>query len=676
MKFNIQKKTLHNATKLLIFIGLVVSVAYLLPNSDRFKYYFENGKPWSYDLLTAPFDFPIYKSDSQIQTERKEILKGFVPYFQFDTTVVSTQLNRLMVELQSDETLSDVDVNQIKSRWQAVYNSGIMEAEMYQQLITDQVQEIYFILPNNEKGTLSLKEVYTPKTAYQALQKLPMYDLSAFNLHLYLKENLRYDSVITDMSKHELLQDLSITAGIVQAGERIIDRGEIVTDHLYVLLTSLERTYQEKEIVTGKSVLVIVGEGIIITGLLLLFFLYLYLFRPRIFEDNNHLLFIGILILMMMGVVSVVVQFTTAHYFMLPYALLPIIVRVFYDSRTALFAHIITTLILSLMVDNAFQFILIQVVIGMTAVSSLKDMTQRSQLAQTALLIFVAYALTYVSLELIAEGDVAKIFWRPLLYFAISSAILLFAYLLIYIFEKIFGLVSAITLIELTNVNSDLMIQFAEKAPGTFQHTLQVSNLATEAAKKIGANSLLVRTGALYHDIGKMKNPQYFIENQMGSSNPLSSIDFGKAAQIIIGHVNDGIAIAKKARLPEQIIHFIATHHGVGKTKYFYNSFINENPDVQPDESLYTYPGPLPDTKETAILMMADAVEARARSLQVYNETTISECVENMINTQIADGMFREAPISFRDVETVKEIFKDKIRNMYHNRIKYPEVQP
>jgi hypothetical protein len=245
---------------------------------------------------------------------------------------------------------------------------------------------------------------------------------------------------------------------------------------------------------------------------------------------------------------------------------------------------------------------------------------------------------------------------------------------LIYIFEKIFGLVSAITLLELTNVNSDLMMQFAEKAPGTFQHTLQVSNLATEAAKKIGANSLLVRTGALYHDIGKMKNPHYFIENQLGGPNPLNDLDFEEAAQVIIGHVNDGIEIAKKAHLPEQIIHFIGTHHGYSKTKYFYNSFINAHPDLKPDDAQYTYPGPLPDTKETAILMMADAVEARARSLKVYTDEAINDSVEQMINSQIADGMFRQAPISFRDVETVKEVFREKIRNMYHNRIVYPEV--
>ena len=433
--------------------------------------------------------------------------------------------------------------------------------------------------------------------------------------------------------------------------------------------------YDKRKSSFQRSTLVLIGEIIIITGLIVLFFLYLYLFRPRIFNDLNNLIFINLMILIMIGLSSVIIQYTSVSYFVLPFALLPIIIRVFFDSRTALFAHIITITIISLMVDNPFQFLLIQIAIGMTAVSSLKDMTQRSQLAQTALIILLAHFLIYLALEFMSEGELKRIYWQPLIYFTISSSFLLFAYLLIYIFEKIFGLISAVTLLELTNINSDLMMKFAEKAPGTFQHTLQVSNLATEAAKKIGANSLLVRTGALYHDIGKMKHPEFFIENQFGGNNPLSELDFEVAARTIIGHVYDGVEIAKKEHLPEQIIHFITTHHGLSKTKYFYNSFVNANPGKTPDESVYTYPGPLPDTKETAILMMADAVEARARSLKDYTEESINNCVEDMINSQIADGQFKEAPISFRDVETVKAIFKEKIMNMYHTRIAYPEIK-
>jgi putative nucleotidyltransferase with HDIG domain len=377
---------------------------------------------------------------------------------------------------------------------------------------------------------------------------------------------------------------------------------------------------------------------------------------------------------MIIGLSSLTVHQQSLHYLMIPYALLPIIIRVFFDSRTALFAHIITMLIISLMVDNPFQFIMLQISIGMVAVSSLKDMTQRSQLAQTSLYIFLSYTFLFLAFEFIAEGEIERIHYQPIVYFGISSTILLFAYVLIYIFEKIFGLISALTLVELTNVNSDLMISFAEKAPGTFQHTLQVSNLATEAAKKIGANSLLIRTGALYHDIGKMKNPEYFIENQFGAHNPMKDLPLEEAAKLIIGHVSAGVEIAKKSHLPEQIIQFITTHHGLSKTKYFYNSFINMYPDIKPNDELFTYPGPLPNSKETAILMMADAVEARVRSLGVCTDTSISDAVEQMIDSQIADGQFKNAPISFRDVETVKEVFKEKVKNMYHSRIVYPEL--
>jgi len=296
-------------------------------------------------------------------------------------------------------------------------------------------------------------------------------------------------------------------------------------------------------------------------------------------------------------------------------------------------------------------------------------------LAQSALYIFISYVLMYLAFECISEGDINRINWQHIIYFAISSVFLLFAYVLIYLFEKIFNLISSVTLVELTNINSDLMIKFSELAPGTFQHSMQVSNLATEAAKKINANSLLVRTGALYHDIGKIKHPEYFIENQMGGKNPLTDIDYEEASKIVINHVTDGIEIAKKYHLPEQIINFITTHHGFGKTKYFYNSFINANPGIKPNDEVFTYPGPLPNNKETAILMMADAVEARSRSLSEYTEKSIDKMVEDMIDSQIAEGEFKDAPITFRDVELVKSVFKEKIKNIYHNRIKYPDVK-
>ncbi len=675
MKQKISANNWHNILKFTLFIGVIAIISYLSPNQDTFKYQFEIGKPWSYDLIMSSFDFPIYKSESQIQQEKKTMLENFVPYFKIDTSTAHIQYKRFSKDYFDKHGEEHKHAKYIQQKLSLIYQKGIISAEQYQKLDEEQIFEINCILPNKVIEVLETKEIYSPKMAYQEFMKSAPPSLNTYNLNLYIIENLKYDSVISDLSKKEMLKNLSLTSGIIQAGERIIDRGEIVNEELFLILNSMKIEYDKRKASFQRSYLVLIGEIIVITSLILLFFLYLHLFRPRIFNNLNNLLFISLLILIMVALTSVVIQFTSVSYFILPFALLPIIVRVFFDSRTALFAHIIAIMIISLMVDNPFQFLLIQIAIGMTAVSSLKDMTQRSQLAQTALIILIAYILIYLALEFISEGDLRRVYWQPLIHFTISSGFLLFAYLLIYIFEKLFGLISAVTLLELTNINSDLMMQFAEKAPGTFQHTLQVSNLATEAAKKIGANSLLVRTGALYHDIGKMKHPEFFIENQMGGHNPLSELDFDVAAKTIIGHVYDGIEIANKEHLPEQIIHFIGTHHGFSKTKYFYNSFVNANPNISPNEALYTYPGPLPDTKETAILMMADAVEARARSLKTYTEESIRNCVEDMINAQIADGQFKEAPISFRDVETVKEVFIEKIMNMYHTRIVYPEIR-
>lgn len=675
MKLKITQNHLKDIMTIGLFICVIAIITQLFPKENMFKYQFEIGKPWSYELITASFDFPIYKNESEISKERAQLLQNYSPFFKLDTTVTQSQLKKITVDHSKAFEENPKALLFIKQKFKEIYSKGIISGENANQLSKDGKQEIHCIMPDRESVVENLSELYTPKSAYEEILKNAPEDFKNYNLNIYLIPNLQYDSATSELSKKDLLKGLSLTSGMIQSGERIIDRGEIVTPESYKILNSLKIEYQKRNYSIQQSTLVAVGEIIIISGLILLFFMYLYLFRPRIYENFGNLIFLSLLILMMVAMASVTIKYTTLNYYMLPFALLPIITRVFFDSRTALFAHIITVLIVSFMVDNSFQFVLLQITIGMAAVSSLKDMTQRSQLAQTALYIFLCYTAIYVAFEFISEGDLQRVHWKPILHFAISSAFLLFAYVLIYIFEKIFGLISAVTLVELTNINSDLMMKFAEKAPGTFQHTLQVSNLATEAAKKIGANSLLVRTGALYHDIGKMKHPEYFIENQMGGTNPLTEMDFEKASRLVIAHVTDGVEIAKKSHLPEQIINFITTHHGKSKTKYFYNSFVNANPDKTPNEEAYTYPGPLPNSKETAILMMADAVEARSRSLSIYTEESINDAVEQMINAQIADGQFKDAPISFRDVETVKSVFKDKIKNIYHTRIVYPEIK-
>lgn len=675
MKLKLTHPEFQRINKIGLFVLLVVLIVMLYPSEDKFKYQFEIGKPWSYELITASFDFPIYKSDQQIAKEKEDILKDYTPYFKLDTAVMDWQISKLLSDLQKKGESSPRIPNYIKNKFKTIYTSGIISIDDYNKLLEEKKTNISCILPNRVTHVIPIGNVYTPRKAYEEIIKDAPISLKSYDINMYLSENLKFDSVTSEISKTDMLKNLSLTSGMIQSGERIIDRGEIVSPSNYLVLNSLKIESEKRKTSLQQTSIVLIGEIIMILGLITLLYLYIYLFRPRIYDSFSNVLFILLLILIVVSLASFTIRYTSLSVYMVPFALLPIIIRVFFDARTSLFAHIITVLIISFMVDNAFQFILLQITIGMVAVSSLKDMSQRSQLAQSALYIFLSYVLMYLAFECISEGDIHRINWQFIIYFAISSVFLLFAYVLIYLFEKIFNLISSVTLVELTNINSDLMIQFSELAPGTFQHSMQVSNLATEAAKKINANSLLVRTGALYHDIGKIKHPECFIENQMGGKNPLYEIGYEEASRIIINHVADGIDIAKKNHLPEQIINFITTHHGCGKTKYFYNSFINANPGVKPNNDVFTYPGPLPNNKETAILMMADAVEARSRSLTEYTEESIDQMVEDMIDGQIAEGEFKDAPITFRDVELVKTVFKEKIKNIYHNRIKYPEVK-
>lgn len=679
MAFQLTRDNIRLTIRIGLFVLLVGVIVLLYPREKQFKYQYDLGKPWNYELLTATFDFPIYKTDEQLKRDKEELLANYVPYFQIDTRMADHQLEKWLNARKILSQDAPRYIDYVRRKFDQIYKQGVVSSSTFERFQSEKLKSIAVIHNDRRTSIVSLEDVYTPKTAYEEIIYSPpsgidVGELSAYNLNLYLTENLRYDSITSANVKEDMLKNISLTSGMVQTGEKIINRGEIITPASYAILNSLKIEMDKKTSLFRESSYVVLGEIIIVFGLIMFLCLYLYLFRPNIFEETKNLVFIALLIFLMIGLTTIVQKFTDLGVYIVPYALLPIIIRVFFDSRTALFVHMITVLILAFMVDNPFIFILIQMTAGMTAVSGLKDLTSRSQLTQTAIMILVCYVLMYVAAELISEGDIARVNYTPLIYLSISSLLSLFAYVLIYLFEKMFNLISAITLVELTNINSDLMIRFAEKAPGTFQHSLQVSNLATEAAKTINANSLLVRTGALYHDIGKMIDPQYFIENQIPGENPLLEMSYEDAAQAVIKHVADGVVLAKKHRLPEQIIGFITTHHGRTKTKFFYNSFVNENPGVKPDDEKFTYPGPLPFSKETAILMMADAVEARSRTLTEYSEKSISDMVESMIDSQIADGQFKKAPISFKDVESVKKVLTEKIKNIYHSRISYPEL--
>ena len=630
------KSSLRISLQVLSFALLAALSIYLAPKySNPFKYHFEVGQPWAYGLVTAESNFAIYKTDAQLAIEQQQILRDYAPCYVLDT--VSMHDHLYVLPLSEMDRLRSLGCSKVS------------------------------ILHNRVAIQIPVANLYTPKTAYE-------------KTHKNIVPNLQYDSITSENIRQNLLSSISLTEGMVQAGEKIIDTGEIVSEHTYQILESLRRTIEEQNISHRQSFTSTIGVSVYIVILVALFGLYLYTYRRKLLDNLRHVLFFAILMALVISAAFLVLRhFSASYIFLIPFAWVPIIARVFYDSRTAIFIHIITVFIVSIAAPAPYVFILLQVITGIVAVISLRDMTQRAQLAQTALFIFLMYSVVYTATTLLVTGSITNVEYNYYIYFAVNAVLVICAYGLIFLFERTFGLVSNITLVELTNVNSNLMLEFAEKAPGTFQHSLQVSNLATEAAKRIGAKVLLVRTGALYHDIGKMLHPECFIENQTGV-NPLQSMPYTEAAKIIISHVEDGERIARKHHLPELIVHFIRSHHGTSVTRYFYNSAVNAAKseggsiaDIRKED--FAYPGPKPSTKEAAILMMADAIEARSRSLSEMTEQAISDMVDQMIDLQVADGQFAETVLSFKDLEDIRAVFKQKLIEINHHRIVYPTIE-
>jgi hypothetical protein len=678
MNQNLGEKKWRTGSKIILFVVAIGVIVAIFPRASLFNYNFSVGKPWHYGLITASFDFPVYKDAQQLQKEQDSVLRSFTSYFLYNDTLVHAKVTQLLKDNGKVFSISPAYRSYLEKALENVYAKGIMSTEDYDRM--KQVQFPYVnIIKKNRASKEFIKDIFTVTSAYQYItDHLPasfkQVNYESLNINNYITPDLEYDSLVSDQIREELLRTVSETSGMVQSGERVIDRGDIVTDSSYRVLTSLRTAIALQHQNAHQSWFVVLGEFLLVTALMALLFFYLFLFRRReIFARFKNVLFIILMIVFMVGVAFAVDSFTVLNIYIVPFALLPIIICTFFDSRSALYAHIITILLISFVVTSSpLEFVILQIMAGMTVISSLKDLTQRSQLVQTAGLIFVTYSVVYLGITLIQDQTLDKVVWINFVYFALNALLLLFAYAFIYLIEKSFGFLSNVTLIELSNVNSDLLVEFSEQAPGTFQHSLQVSNLATEAAQKIHINSLLVRTGALYHDIGKMANPLCFIENQINGINPLTEMPDEEAAQIIINHVADGVRIANKYNLPWQIIQFIKTHHGRSKVRYFYLHCVNCNPDAGVDAKLFTYPGPNPNSKETAVLMMADAVEASSRTLSEYTEESINDLVDSIVKTQIAEGAFQDAPITFRDIETVKTIFKEKLRNMYHHRIVYP----
>ncbi len=663
----------------IFFIAAVALVTYFFPGEGKFRYTFQEGKPWKYGLLTAPFDFPIYKDEAVIQQERDSIMLDFQPVFSIDKSVGAGAVDNFEKSLagHTDMTITPALRNELVQALSETYRKGIIASEAYDRLQSGKFKEIR-ILENNVAREMPVTELQSPREAYEYMlarfaDPYSRHVLQNCNLNDFLNTNITFDSVTTERFKDNLLQRIALSDGIVQAGERIVDRGEIITPETYRILKSFEAVSLKKSVGNNHRGYTLLGQIIVFTCLFAFFYLFLALFRPQTFNEMRTLGFIMMLIVGISLIAFFLSELRLLGIYLVPFAIIPIIVVTFFDSRTALYVHLITVLICSFSAPFALEFIFLQLIVGMTAIDSLSDLSRRSQLMRCALLVFLAYSFAYAGYTLFTEGDLSKLNYNMFIYFGINCVFLLFAYLLIYIFERIFGFISTVTLVELSDVNNPILRQLSEECPGTFQHSLQISNLAAEAANKIGAKAQLVRTGALYHDIGKLKNPAFFTENQSGF-NPHTPLPFEQSAQIVISHVNDGLKIADKLRLPQAIKDFIATHHGRGKAKFFYNSYRNKYPDQPVDEAKFTYPGPNPFTKETGILMMADAVEAASRSLKEYTNESISQLVNRIIDSQVADGLLRDTPLSFRDVETVKNTFIEKLKTIYHTRISYPEL--
>jgi putative nucleotidyltransferase with HDIG domain len=632
------KPALKISLQILAFVILAALSIYLLPRQQHsVSFDYTVGRPWGYGLLKADMDFPILKTEAELSVERDRLLKDFVPVYKPQIPLDSTGLYILSVD-----EMARVE----KNGWQYIK-----------------------VAENNVSNMVPLQDLHTPKTAYQ---------LTGKNLPV----NIIYDTIKSESIRDEYLEDMSLVHGMVFKGTKIVDSGEIVTDEIAQIILSFSEAKNNSSNPKSQSLMPTFASAICVVCLLLIFFLYLFTYRRKLLDNLRNVLFFTILMAIIISAAFVLLAYVDAHeyVYLIPFVWAPIIARVFYDSRTAIFLHIITVSIVSLAVTMPYVFLLTQVLVGIVAVISLRGMTQRAQLAQTAAFVLISYSLIYTALHVLTAGDWQSINWHFYVLFAVNAVLVICAYGLIFLFERGFGLLSSITLVELTNVNSNLMLQFAEKAPGTFQHSLQVSNLATEAAKRIGAKVLLVRTGALYHDIGKMSNANYFIENQSEGNNPLIGMETAAAAKVVIEHVVEGERIARQHNLPELIVHFIRSHHGNSQTRYFYNTAINQAKQAGLDPSAvdaaeYSYPGPKPSTKEAAIIMMADAIEARSRSLKEMTPQSISDMVDDMINMQMQDGQLAETPLSFKDLEDVRVVFKQKLLEINHHRIIYPKVE-
>lgn len=676
---NLRKEN-HLWVKLISVFSISAFIIFLLyPNIGKFQYSFEKGSPWQYEALTAPFAFEIQKSNQELAKEQDSILANdFQPCYNYDPSILQESLSNFQSKDKKGENQEhEKYISYICKRLNDIYGQGIISASAIEEMKKENRKKI--LLKKDQIAQITdINKLYTTKSAYEnivesAPSSIDKQILRSYDINKYIKENVLFDSNTTENLRNEITKNISLTKGRIQSGEKIIDHGEIVTDKTYDILNSLKQVILENR---GKSnsTFIQLGQFIIIFSALGIFSLYLLKFRRRFAYSVKDMSFMLLMVCIVCAITTFTVKYELSPY-LIPYTILPIIISTFFDTRTALFLHITTILLCTFIVPSEFEFLFLQISAGMISICTLKDLCQRSQLVKCVCIITLVYCILYTGVILVHERAVGQINWMTYIAFLINGLLLLFAYPLIYIFEKLFGYTSNVTLLELANTNNPLLLRFSEIAPGSFQHSMQVSNLAADAAARIGGNPMLARAGALYHDIGKMENPAFFTENQSHGENPHDGInDEKKSASIIINHVKDGLIIAEKNGLPDSLKDFIGTHHAKSKAKYFYNTYKNKHPEEVIDESSFTYPGPLPFSKETAIVSMCDSVEAASKSLAEHTDKSINDLVEKIIDGQITEGIFKEAPITFHDIEVVKNALKEKLKTIYHTRISYPEL--
>lgn len=665
-----------------------VIILLFMPRSDHQSYNYELNQPWKYPLLTAELDMPIMRDSASAKTLRDSIDAQFVPFVVSRPEVGQEAVARFRKGIP--DTVSASERNTLAHLMETVYKHGIVDADIYAQLRPREQKRVRMVDSSSsyhEQTVTSVdaSKMLSPARAYAWIDSVYSATLgssgsrlnpaSARALSVCLQPDITSDSVADAKYRSQEYLDVNSALGVIKKGQRIVDRGEIITPQVYTNLNTYLELLDKNTEASSDHYYYYIGQALVILITFAALYCFLFIYRPRFINNIRKMAFLITFITAFVIFAILMFEYVRDGMMMVPFAALPVVVLVFFDARTAIFSLITTVIIATLTATFQFQFIFLELMVGLFATFSIHQLTRRSQLLRTGLVSFFVYLVGYFAFCLLTSGNLAGFSWRMVTYFAVNSVILSFTYVLIFVIEKLFGFTSMVTLVELSDINNPLLRRLAEEAPGTFQHSMQVSTLAAEGARAIGANMQLVRTGALYHDIGKLESPIFFTENQHGV-NPHSGLNPETSAQKIISHVTGGMQTALREKLPAEIRHFITEHHGRGVAKYFYNTAVNECPEGQTvDRSKFEYPGPNPQTKETAILMMADAVEAASRSLSDYSPAALDALVENIVNGQAAEGMFKESPISYRDIETVKATFKKRLSTMYHSRIAYPTLK-